>query len=81
MNKIGVIAIPLKLTNLQSALKKFAMNTIARFALVETYFIVWASSFNPLLIRTVDLGAGAEEPIDCLIIQNRQAQSMGKSMD
>jgi len=33
-------------------------------------------------LAALDLGAGVEQPIDRLIIQNRQAmQSMGRSMD
>ena len=41
------------------------------------------SFFNPLIgCTTVDLGSGAEQPLDCFIIQNRQAMcSMGMSMD
>ena len=33
-------------------------------------------------VYEVNLGAGVEQPFDCLIVQNRQAmQSMGRSMD
>ena len=33
-------------------------------------------------MATLDLGADAEQPFNCLIVQNRQAvQSMGRSMD
>jgi len=56
MNKTGGNAIRLKLTNLQPALKNLAINTIARFALVGISFIVWASSFNPLLGLTRSRG-------------------------
>jgi len=46
------------------------------------FFVVWASSFHPLLGRTIDLEAAVEQPFDCLIVRNRQAvQSMGRSMD
>jgi len=42
---------------------------------------VWASSFVHCL-AALDLGAGFEQPFNCLIIQNRHAvQSMGRSMD
>jgi len=46
-------------------------------------FIIWASFLHPLLRRTRSrLGAGVEQPIDCLIIQNCQTvQSLGRSMD
>jgi len=45
-------------------------------------FTVRASSFNPLLGRTIGLGAGVKQTFDCLLIQNRQAvQSSGRSMD
>jgi len=30
--------------------------------------VVWANCYNPLLVRTIDLGAGVEQLIDCLII-------------
>ena len=45
-----------------------------------------ASSFEPVLfvhcLAALDLGAGVEQPIDYLIIQNRQAiQSMARAMD
>jgi len=37
---------------------------------------------KPLLGRTIDLGAGVEQPYDCLSVQNHQAvQSMRRSMD
>jgi len=33
-------------------------------------------------LAALDLGAGVEQPFDCLIVQHRQAmQSMGRSMD
>jgi len=42
--------------------------------------------FHPVLsiryLAALDLGAGVEQPFNCLIIQNRQAvQSMERSMD
>ena len=45
-----------------------------------------SSSFEPVLsvqcLAALDLGAGVEQSIDCLIIQSRQSvQSMGRSMD
>jgi len=41
----------------------------------------WASCSNHCS-AALGLGAGVEQPFDCLIIQNRQAvQSMGRSMD
>jgi len=44
-------------------------------------FIVWASSFRHCL-AALDHGAGVDQQIDCLIIQNRQAvQSTGRSVD
>jgi len=45
------------------------------------YLFFWASSSNHFL-ATLDLGAGVEQPFDCLIVQNRQAvQSVGRLMD
>ena len=42
---------------------------------------VWASSWNHSL-AALDLGAGVEQPFNCLIVQHRQAmQSVGRSMD
>ena len=44
-------------------------------------FFFWAISSNHWL-AALDLGAGVEHPVGCLIVQNRQAmQSMGRSMD
>ena len=45
-------------------------------------FFFWASSSFIHFLGALDLGAGLEQPFDCLIVQNRQAvQSMGRSMD
>jgi len=42
---------------------------------------LWASCWNHYL-DALDLGAGIEQPFNCLIVQNRQAmQSMGRLMD
>ena len=47
---------------------------------LETSFF-WASCLKHCL-AALDLGAGVEQPFDCLIVQNRQAmQSMERSMD
>jgi len=44
-------------------------------------FFFWAGSSNHCL-AALDLGAGVEQPFDCLIVQNRQAvQSMRTLMD
>jgi len=44
------------------------------------------SSFEPVLfvhcLAALDLGAGVEQPFDCIVIKKRQVvQSMGQSMD
>ena len=45
------------------------------------FFFFWASSSNHCL-AALDLGVDADQPFDCLIVQNRQAmQSVGRSMD
>jgi len=45
------------------------------------FFFFWASCSNHCL-AALELGAGVEEPFDCLIVQNRQVmQSVGRSMD
>jgi len=44
--------------------------------------MICPSSFEPVLQTALDLGAGVEQPFDCLIVQNRQAVlSMRRSMD
>jgi len=48
---------------------------------------VWASSSFEGVVKihclaALDLGVGFEQPMDCFIVQDRQAmQSMGRSMD
>jgi len=54
--------------------------------LIGVIFQFASSSFGRFVtnccLATQDLGAGVEEPINCLIIKNCQAvQSMGRSMD
>ena len=45
------------------------------------HIFFWASSSNHCL-AALDLGADVEPPLDCLIVQKRQAvQTMGRSMD
>ena len=47
---------------------------------IENGFLFWASSNHCL--AALDLGAGVEQPFDCLIVRNRQAvQSMKRSMN
>jgi len=59
-----------------------------RLGLVKTSRHWYASSssfeldFQTTAWPQIDLGAGVEQPFDCLIVQNRQAvQSMERSMD
>jgi len=57
------------LTCLQSALNDLEM---VKVIVVQKCFFFWASCWNHCL-ATVDLGAGAEQPFNCRIVQNRQA--------
>ena len=51
------------------------------FRSVSCYFLFWASCSSHCL-AALDLGAGVEQPFDCLIVQNCQAmQSIRRSMD
>ena len=53
----------------------------AQFACKAVCFFFWASCWNHCL-AALDLGAGVEQPLNCLIAQNRQAvQSVGRSID
>jgi len=46
----------------------------------KIFFVFWGSWLKHCLV-TLDLGAGVEQPFDCLIVQNCQAmQSMERSM-
>ena len=55
---------------------------LKQYILFHLFFIVWASSFNPLLGRTRSRWASVEQSFDYFVIQNRQTvQSMGRSMD
>jgi len=55
-------------------------NSAVGYWMCQFIFIFWASSFNHCLAAR-DLGAGVEQPFDCLFVQNRQVvQSMGRSM-
>jgi len=45
-------------------------------------FLLLLSQFFTRCLAALDLGADVEQPVDCLIVQSRQAmQSMGRSMD
>jgi len=45
-------------------------------------FLLLLSQFFTRCLAALDLGADVEQPVDCLIVQSRQAmQSMGRSTD
>jgi len=55
--------------------------TLCRWIMPSSFFVGASSSFIHCL-AALDLGTGAEQPFDCLIVQNHQAmQSTGRSMD
>ena len=52
------------------------------FVILSFNFQVWRYTPTVAISLLRDLGAGVEQPFDCLIVQNGQAmQSMGRSMD